>query len=140
MNILNSIKSKYIQKEIFKFLSKYKYFKIIQHNKNLQVKLQLDIDDYIEYYKSIPKIEIKLLISNNLLYDDNNIFIVYKGDASYYHIYFDDKKEEILRNYLTNSDKVKAIKILIDNEIKSLSTLFRWCRCIKEISFTKFKI
>ena len=47
VNILNGIKSKYILAEIFKNLSKDKYFKIINYNKNIQQKLDLQLTDYI---------------------------------------------------------------------------------------------
>ena len=60
-------------------------------------------------------------------------------NKSYYHIYFDDKKEEINRFYVNASDKVKKIKIAINNEVKSLHAFFFNCKCIKKIDFIKFK-
>ena len=60
VNILNGIKSKYILAEIFKNLSKDKYFKIINYNKNIQQKLDLQLTDYINYYEELLKIEIEI--------------------------------------------------------------------------------
>ena len=41
-----------------------------------------------------------------------------------YHIYFDNSKEEIKRNYLKKNEEVKIINIKIDYQIKSLKKLF----------------
>ena len=54
----------------------------------------------------------------------------------YYHIYFNDNKEEIKRNYL--DDNVSKIKIIIDYQVKSLENLFYRCKCIEYIYFKKF--
>ena len=48
--------------------------KIIKFNKNTQNKLDLKLDDYIKYYKPIPKIEIELSISSDIS-DEKNSFI-----------------------------------------------------------------
>ena len=56
LNIFESIKSKYILKRIFKYLSETKLLKIIKYNKILQNKLEINIDDY----KNISKIIIEL--------------------------------------------------------------------------------
>ena len=56
-------------------------------------------------------------------------------DKEYYHIYFDNSKEEIKRNYLIKKDKVKIIKIIINYQVKSLKKLFYNCDCISSIIF-----
>ena len=56
LNIFESIKSKYILKRIFKYLSDTKLLKIIKYNKVIQNKLDINIDDY----KNISKIVIEL--------------------------------------------------------------------------------
>ena len=55
-----------------------------------------------------------------------------------YHIYFDNSKEEIKRNYLNDNENVKKIKIKIDYEIKSFKDLFYYIDCISSIYFKKF--
>ena len=89
--MINSINSKYILNKIFGNLPKKKTFKIIQNNKKIQNKLELNIYNYIKYYNSIPKIEIELLIANDISLV-NKPFINIKEMKSHYHIYFDDKK------------------------------------------------
>ena len=66
-----------------------------------------------------------------------NIFFNYFYNKSYYHVYFNDNEEDIKRNYYTKNNEVKKIKIILDYEIKSLSGLFRYCKCIKSINFIK---
>ena len=52
-----------------------------------------------------------------------NLFILKK--KIYYHIYFNDNKEEVKNKYEINKkDKVKKIKIIIDYQVKSFKDLF----------------
>ena len=56
---------------------------------------------------------------------------------AFYHIYFDNDKNKIDRNYITKKDKVSKIKVILDMKIESLEILFQNCICIKEIKFIK---
>ena len=84
-------------------------------------------DDYKEY----TQIEIEI-IPNKCSTNNKNNFINIKNSKGYYHIYFNDNKEEIKKYYLTENDKVEKIKVIIDCEVKSLYGLFRNCNCIKK--------
>ena len=140
MNLLNGIKSIIILKKIFSNLTKNKYFTIIQHNKNMQKKFGLQFLDYINLYKLTPKIGIELSISKDYFIRHN--FINIGGNSSSFHIYFDNKTEEtdqICINNVNEFKKVKKIKILIDDKIKSLRELFYNRVNIEEINFIKFK-
>ena len=59
-------------------------------------------------------------------------------DEIYYHIYFNDNKEEIKRYYLYINENVIKIRIIIDYQIKSFKELFYYCKCFKSINFKKF--
>ena len=65
-------------------------------------------------------------------------FINMNENEKYYHIYFNDNKEEIKRNYFNKNDNVSKIKIIIDYQVKSFYKLFYYCKCIKYINFKKF--
>lgn len=139
--MINNIKSHYILKIIIKnHMLKGKYFKLVKINKKLQQRLEINLDDYKEYYKRLfNQIEIELIPITKLLPDNKYSFIKMRENINYYHIYFDnDKITEIKRNYLTNKDKVKKITIKIDMELKSLARLFNDCIVLKEVVFTKF--
>ena len=88
-----------------------------------------NINDYIK----AGKIEIELI----LIEKGYGEFIQCEN-YDFYHIYFNDKKEEIKRNYLKENEKISKIKIIIDYQIKSLKKIFRECECIKKINFISF--
>ena len=56
-----NIKSKYILKHIFGNLDKKIQLEIIRYNKNIRDKLNINLNDYIEY----PKIEIEIIPVEN---------------------------------------------------------------------------
>ena len=134
--MLDNIKSLYILKAIFTNLSKRKYLCLIIHNKKLQSKLNISIDTYIKYYNQI---EIEIIPDKNQINNNNKfINIMDERDKSFYHIYFNNEKEEIKRNYFTINEDISKIKVLIDMDVKSIEGLFNECYCIKEVKFIKF--
>ena len=141
--MLNNIKSNYIFQIILKeYLTKAQYFNLVRYNKNLQKKLELNINSYKEFYQRFfNRIEIELLpiSSSELDLEKKYFFINRKENKSYYNIYFDDNKnQKIDRTFITADDKVKKINIFLEIEIKELKGLFNNCECLKEIKFTKF--
>ena len=126
------VKSNYILKLIFNNLHTNKLLEIIRYNKKIQNRLNKDID----YYKRYLQIEIEITPLDNIY--GNFINISNNDDKNYYHICFNDNKEEIKRNYINKEDKVEKIKILIDYEIKNLYGLFKDCKCIKILNFIQF--
>ena len=106
---LENIKSKYIIKKIFNYLPKNKSLDIIKYNKKIQKRIDININDYENY----SKIEIEIKPEYNI----NSRFInINKGEEKYYHIFFNDNKEEIKRNYLNENEQVTRINIIIDYE------------------------
>ena len=130
---LMKVKSKYILKQIFDNVNEVITLDIIRYNKNFQKKLNKKINDYKKHYS---KIEIDIIPAENEIV--KFIHIHNEKLKSYYHIYFDDSKVEIKRNYLDRDDDVKKIKVILDYRIKSLYGLFFTCKCIKKIKFIKF--
>ena len=133
-NILDNIKSKYIFMNIVNILQKKKLLKFIQYNKKIQNKFSIDINDYKEYSEIFTPIEIEIIPVKNKFGDFINI---YKNNGKYYHIYFNDERKEVKRNYLKQGDKVTKIKVIIDYQM-SISGLFKDCKCIESIRFLKF--
>ena len=130
--MLEGINSKYIILQIFNNLQEKTFLKLIRYNKKLQTNTEKSIIDY----KSFMNIEIDLIPTDKLLGEE--IFINFIDNSSYFHIYFNDDKEEVRENYITKKQKIDKIRIILDNEIKSLRNLFKDCKCLKEIYFTKF--
>ena len=132
-NILLKIKSRYSLQKIFDNLNEIKFLKIIKYNKSLQNKIDKGIIDY----KKMNPIIIEL-IPCKLSQDEEKVFFAINCDQNYRHIYFNDNKEEIERDYFTKDDNVEKIKIVLDYNIYSLNGIFKYCKWIKVINFIKF--
>ena len=84
---LNNVKSKFILKKIIAHIEEKKFMKIIQHNKNMQHRLNLSNNDY----KKICKIEIEIIPLPNYY---GKFISVTRGEESYTHIFFNNGKKE----------------------------------------------
>ena len=131
-DIFKNLKNKYILHKIFDNLSKIKSLKIIKYNKKKQKEIKININDYKDY--SLTELEI---IPDSK--DYGQFININKGEKKYFHIYFDNNKEETKRFYFNQNEKIKKIKIIIDYQVKSFYKLFYYIRCIKSINFKKFK-
>ena len=120
---------------IFNNLLKKKSLDIIKYNKIIKDRINISIKDYKEYSELYSSIEIEIKLVKDECYKFININ---EENKIYYHIYFDDNKEETKRNYLNGSEQIKTIKIIIDHQVKSFENLFLDCFCNKSINFTKF--
>ena len=68
-----------------------------------------------------------------------NTINIKEDEKLFYHIFFNDNKEEIENKYsIHKKDKVKKIRIVIDYQVKSFENLFKNCKCIQYINFKKF--
>ena len=135
-DIFKNLKNDYFLQKLFHNLMKKKSLDIIKYNKNIKERINISIKDYKEYSEIYSSIEIEIKTVNNKYSE----FININENEKYYHIYFNDNKEEIKRNYLTIKDKIKrkTIKIIIDYQVKSFGKLFYGCKCFDYIYFKKF--
>ncbi len=132
---LKKLKYKYILQILFNNLFKKKSLEIIKYNKNIKERINISIKDYKEYSEMYSSIEIEIKPVNNKF---GNFINMNENDKKYYHIYFNDNKEEIKRNYLKKNENVTKLKIIIDFQVKSFYELFDNCKCIEYIYFNKF--
>ena len=120
-NKYENLKNDYFLQKVFNNLEKKKLFNIVKYNKNIKKRIGININHYkliSEKYSSI-KIEIKLV--NNKFGKFINIKEEYH---EYYHIYFNNNEEEIKRNYISEDEEIKIIKIIIDYQVESFEGLF----------------
>ena len=144
MEPVNNIKSQYILQKIFNNLKLKKTLKLIKYNKVIQNKINIKKEDYKNYLKIIIEI-IPAKYENKTVYDfvwgdgfNRPAFVnIDERYESYVHIYFNDNNNEIKRNYFMDKDEINKIRIILDNEIKSFSYLFKNC-CIEKITFKQF--
>ena len=133
-NQFENIKSKYVLQIIFDYLNEKKSFSIIKYTKRIQQRINKNSNDF----KNLLEIEIEIKLGKNK-YEYNRFININEKDRKYYHIYFDDNKEEIKNKYeIVPRDEVTKIKIIIDYQIKSFKDLFFKCECIISINFKKF--
>ena len=86
--IIENINSKYILSKIYDNMTIKKKLEIVKYNKRIQNRLNLDVKDYKEYFE----IEVEIIP----IKDKYGKFInINENDELYYHIYFNDNKEEI---------------------------------------------
>ena len=134
-DIFKNVKSSYILEKLFDNLERKKLLDIIKYNKDIKRRMNININNYKEYSELYSSIELEIITKLN----GYGHFLYVGGEyGKYFHIYFNDNKEEIKRNYIKKDDKVRKIKIIIDSEIKSFSSLFFECKCIESINFKKF--
>ena len=135
-DIFKNLKNDYFLQKLFHNLLKKKSLNIIKYNKKIKGRINISIKDYKEYSEiySYSSIEIELKPVNNKYGE----FINIDEEEKYYHIYFNDNKEEIKRNDLKEDDNISKIKIIIDYQVKSFFALFDYCKCIEYINFKKF--
>ena len=135
-NLIN-IKSAYILKIIFNDLKQNRSLKIIKISKKIQNRLNITIKHYKEYSKIriFSPIEIEVIPAKKT---SGHYIINKKEKDSYYHIYFNDNKEEAKNSFFTENDNVSKIRIIIDYQVTSFYNLFNNCDYIKSIRFKKF--
>ena len=130
---LRNIKSDYFIQKLFDYLHKGKSLKVIKYNKSIQEIVNININDYKNYYEQI-EIEIKPIENKKGKYIN-----IDEDEEEYYHIYYNDNKEkEIKSTYLNENDKVSKINIIIDYQVTSFKALFIDCSYIESIFFKKF--
>ena len=127
----DNLKSDYFLKKVFNVLQEHKSLEMIKYNNKLKKRLNIKKNDYNTYCQ----------INIEIIPDKNGYgqFVNIKDeDEIYYHIYFNNDKEEIKTNFLTKDDNIKKINIVIDYQIVSFENLFSKCYCIESIYFKKF--
>ncbi len=134
--VMDNIKSDFFILRIFDLMPKNISFSIFKYNKKLQERMKLTIKDFIDVYELYAPTKIEITLLQNTY---GKFINVKENEKKYYHIYFNDDKEEFKNKYFINEeDKVSKIKIIIDYQATSLNELFEECNCIKSIDFKKY--
>ena len=95
--IIENIKSRYILSKIYSNITIKKKLEIVKYNKKIQNRLNLDFKDYKEY----GEIEIDIMPKKG---EYGKFINIDEDDELYYHIYFNDNKEEIKNKYEINKE------------------------------------
>ena len=99
--IIENIKSDYFLQKLYDNIPKIKKLVIVKYNKRIQNRLNLSTKDYKEYCE----IEIEIIPIKGKY---GRFININKKNKLFYHIYFNDNKEEIKNKYyIHEDDKVK---------------------------------
>ena len=102
-----NLKSDYFLQKICDYLQSKKSLELFKYNKRIQKRLNININNYKEYSEIYSSIEIELIPIKNI----NDEFInIPENQKEYFHIYFDERKDEIEDNMLVDDNKVSRIK------------------------------
>ena len=135
-NKLKKLRSDYFIQIFFGYISGRKSLEILKYNKSIQKRINIDINSYKEFCEKYSSIELEVIPMKN---EYGKFIDIKKDETNFFHIYFNDnKRKEIKRTSLNKNDKVSKINIIIDYQVKSFSSLFKYCKCIKSITFKKF--
>ena len=93
-DIFKKLKNDYFLRKLFNILLKKKYLDIIKYNKSIKERINISIKDYREYLEIYSPIEIEIKTDNN---QQGKFININKEDEKYFHIYFNNNKEEIMR-------------------------------------------
>ena len=96
----------------------------MKFNKYVKKFSNISIKDYKKNSQLFSSIEIELIPE---MKKSGEFICIPDKDKKYYHIYFNNSKEErkgTKRNSFQESDQVKKIKVLIDYEVTSFNNLF----------------
>ena len=96
-----------------------KKFEIVKYNKRIQNRLNLNVKDYKEYSETFTQIEIEIISTRGIY---GKFININENDELYYHIYFNDNKEEIKNKYEINKEDKATKKIKVLNKIPLLKT------------------
>ena len=106
-DIFKSLKNDFFLQKLFNNLLKKKCLDIIKYNKNIKDRMNITIKDYKEYSEIYSSIEIEIKPAK----DKYGPFInINEENGIYYHIYFNNNKEEIKGNFLYQNEKIEKIK------------------------------
>ena len=136
LNQLRKVKSDYFIQKFFGYMTERKSLETVRYNKNIQKRINININHYKTYFETKTSIELDIIPMKGKYGD---FIYIKEEDKKYFHIYFNDNKNKEIKNTsLNKDDNVSKISIIIDYQIKSFSKLFDFCGCIESIDFKKF--
>ena len=104
------LKSDYILKKLFSNMQKRSSLKIIKCNINIQKRLNININNYKDFSERFSSIELEIIPIQKKY---GSFINIKEKDEKYFHIYFNDNKEEIKRTKIDEEDKISKITIII---------------------------
>ena len=97
-NQLKNVKSDFILKKFFGYMTERKSLETVRYNKSIQKRINININHYKAYSEEYSSIEIDIIPMKG---EYGKFINIKEEDKKYLHIYFNDnKKKEIENTYL----------------------------------------
>ena len=132
---LRNLKSDYFIQKFFGYIPERKSLETIRYNKNLQKRINININHYKAYSEKYSSIELDIIPMKGKC---GKFININEEDKKYFHIHFNDNKNETKVFNLPENIKVEKIKVTIDYQVNSFNGLFFYCDNIKSINFIRF--
>jgi len=132
--MMEGIKNVYVLQRIFKYIPEGQYLKILNHNKKMQKRLKISLEDF---KNNLNQMIIEMKSKNNA--SINNLKLNFIGEPNKLHIYSVEENKDINKNGNISGEAIK-IRLVIDYDKKMnlLKGLFKSCTDIETLSFIKF--
>ena len=88
-NKYENLKSDYFLLKLFDNLKRKRLLEVLKYNKNIQKRINVNINGYKEYSQKYSSIEIEIKQANNKY---GKFINIKEEDKAYYHIYFNNSK------------------------------------------------
>ena len=93
-NQLKNVKSDYFIQKFFGYMSKRKSLETIRYNKNIQKRINININHYKAYSEEYSSIELDIIPMKG---EYGKFINIKEEDKKYFHIYFNDNKKKKLK-------------------------------------------
>ena len=128
LKVLNLIMNVYIHER--------RTFKLINHNKYLQKRLDITEEDFINYYKIIINVKIRKEPNEYSFFLPNTY---YQSKKNFTIITETKPPLLIKRNYIAlHEKKINKVRIIIHENVQTLKSLFQDMKHIEEINFIRY--
>ena len=104
-NKFEKVKNDNFIEKLFNNMQKKRLLNILIYNKNMKKRININSDDYKEYSETYSSIEIEIEIKP-VVNKYDKIINFKREDEKYYHIYFNNDKEELKRNYINKREEI----------------------------------
>ena len=105
------MKNDYFIQKFFDYIQKRRTLKTIRYNKSIQKRININIIHYKEYSEKYSSIEIEIKPMENKY---GRFININKENEEYYHIYYNDNKnEQIKSTSLNKNNKISKINNII---------------------------
>ena len=135
-NKFDVLKSDFFLQKAMNLIKIKKRLDIARYNKNIQKRLNINLNTYKQYSEKYSSIEIELELSP--FPKEEKIVYINRELNSFYHIYFNGDKIKDFNYMKSHRNLITKINIIIDYQVDNFDGLFKYCEYISSINFKRY--